>query len=331
MVAMGLGAHLRGRLTMPSKTPQNPSWPRRAAAECSRCLRDPLRPLLAFVFWAALRSKESRAVSMMTPLWRFAFWPRRSRRLANLEKLGGPSLETDAQRKAVEKLHMKYLSRMNLHIMRLSRQAPADLPGYITARGEEHVVAARRGGRGCLLITSHAGTWWHAPLYLAARGHPLSSVANPGLPPRTANYLQRIADRFGVRGISYVGEGAYQAARKAFQEGSVFMIAVDRSLRPDKSVWLPVGNAELPVDPGPAILALRQKVPVIWAETYHDETGRSCVDYIPVLPPRESDKPPTPEVILRHWSALIEAQRKKYPEQWWTLSFCSLRARQNLQ
>jgi lauroyl/myristoyl acyltransferase len=209
--------------------------------------------------------------------------------------------------------------------MRLSSQGLQELPAVIQATGEENVAAALRGGRGLLLTVAHSGTWWHAPLYLAARGHRLRAVVNPGLPPRVGEYLQTISDRFGIP-VTYVGQDAYQTARETFSRNEIFVIAIDRSLRVDRSVGVPCGPATILLDPGPAILALRQRVPVVHAETFHDEKGRSWVNYSPPLTFGPGTAMTTTDSVLRFWGQSIFEQWQRHPEQWWTLSFCSLRA-----
>jgi len=213
--------------------------------------------------------------------------------------------------------------------MRLSSQGLQELPAVIQATGEENVAAALRGGRGLLLTVAHTGTWWHAPLYLAARGHRLRSVVKPGRPPRVGEYLQTISDRFGVP-VTYVGQDAYQTARETFTRNEIFVIAIDRSLRVERSVSVPCGPATIILDPGPAILALRQRVPVVHAETFHDETGRSCVNYSPPLTFGPGTELANTQSVLRFCGQSIFEQWQRHPEQWWTLSFCSLRAATDL-
>lgn len=244
--------------------------------------------------------------------------------MAYFRYLCGNSSAEPRRIRSLEKQHIEYYSRLNYHIMRLSEQNLSDLPAVIQATGEENIAAALKAGRGLLLTVAHSGTWWHAPLYLAARGFRLRAVVNPRLPPRIGEYLHKVSERFGVP-VTYVGKEAYQSARDTFSRNEIFVIAIDRTLREDRSAWIPCGPAELLMDPGPAMLALRQRVPVVHADTFHDNAGCSSVTFSTPHSFGPGTSMTTTESVLRFWGKSIYEQWQRHPEQWWTISFCSLR------
>ncbi len=286
--------------------------------------RRPFRPFTRLFFWLVLRKQQEQAVRSMSPFWHLVTHAQRRRRRANWKLLFGAAWHP-ASLARLEQEHLTYRARLDYQLMRLSIQTPAELLQAVRATGEENITSALKAGRGLLLVISHMGTWWHAALYLAARGRRVRAVVNPGIPTRFAEYIRTIGERFGAT-PSFLGQSAYQAAREAFAQNEIFVTAVDTSLRRERSHWLPCGPAEIAMDPGPAILALRQRVPVIQAITSHDELGRSCINYSPPLSLGPGTSLSTPDDLLAFWSHSLHEQWLRHPAQWWTLNFFSLRA-----
>ncbi|GEM_PF-1988570 len=330
MVAMGLGEIHPAGVIVERGIKQQTSWWRRFAAECRRCAQDPLRPWIKLVYWHTTRVDEARAVRELSWVWRVLSFRDRRQRLANYARLGAEFGWSQAQCLEAERAHMKYLARLNIHLMRLARYTPEQLFKSTSVSGESNVQVGLASGRGLMLVLAHSGMWWHAPSLLVCFGYPVHVIANPNLPPRVKRYLCTMSERYGAR-VSFVGKGAYDRAREAFKSGEVVIVAVDRSLRGDRSVLVPMGNTALPMDPGPAILALRQRVPVIWTDTYYDETGRSCVDFSAPLAIGPGTGRSGPEAVMRYWAELIYRLLRRHPEQWWSASFCSLGAKQELE
>lgn len=249
-------------------------------------------------------------------------WVRRHRR-ANIETLYDSLHWTEGQKRHLYRRHMEYLGRMRLHMAGLGTQTPADIRNTVMVRGEEHVKAALAKERGLLVVLGHTGTFYHVPFCLASRGFEVSVVANLRLLPGVGAYLRTVAERFNLH-LVQVGDGAYDVARNVFRRKQIFVLAFDQTVRLDRSIWLRFFNAALPVDRGSAMLALRQRVPTLWASSYHNEAGRSCVEFTQA--PRFGRDTPfnTPEAVLRYWVDTLERDVERHPEQWWSLSFTLL-------
>lgn len=248
-------------------------------------------------------------------------WPLRRRQRENFARLF-PRMAAGELRE-LRARHLRYLARLRAQVARIARQPPAVLRGEVTWRGEEHLRKALAAGRGALVVGAHFGTWWHAPMCLLQSGVRVSSVVNPDLAPPLVEFMKSLAAPYGLK-LVFVNQDAYGAAREAFLRNEVFFIAMDRSQRPERSLWLPIGGARLPVDPGLAILALRQRPVVLWASCFHDESGRSTIELHPEIPAGRGTPLNTPEALSLDWMARLERDLARRPEQWWMASFCSL-------
>ncbi len=221
--------------------------------------------------------------------------------------------------------HLRYLARLQTHNARLAIETPDLLLRKIVAHGMDNLERVRALGRGVLIISGHTGTWWHVLGALAARRLQPTALANPAL-GRITRHMHMLATRYDVSVVD-VGKDAHDLARSRFQSGNIVYLTIDVSVRPRQSRWTPLGPVELSMDPGPAIMALRQRVPVIWARSFHDDHGRSHVDFTPAIETECDPASSKVEDIMRHWLSLLWNDVQSHPAQWWAVNFIQLRPR----
>jgi lauroyl/myristoyl acyltransferase len=318
MVAVGLGAAFREMNAPPPVAAVPPSRP---VGWVNRCLRAVFLPVFRFLFRQMGTLPPARAEPLARALGVLKALPQRRRQGENFAKLF-PRLDAREVR-TLRARHVRYLARMSIHIARSLHQPAGEVRARVVLRGEEHLRAALARGRGALVVGAHFGTWWHAPGRLAVEGIKVSTVVNSALDAPMASFMERLGSRYGVT-LAYVNQDAYGAARDAFQRNEVFYIAFDRSLRPERSLQLPLAGAQLPVDPGPAILALRQRPAVLWVGCHHEPDGTSVVELLPELAIGPGTALRTAEALSREWVGRLEKDLARWPEQWWPASFSSL-------
>jgi len=245
----------------------------------------------------------------------------RPARERNLELMFGAGTISAARRGEVERACLDYASRLHVNLGRLGGETLPGVLARVGVQGRAALEAAQAEQRGVLVLSAHSGTWWHVPPLLVALGHRTAAIVYPGLPGPILSYANSIAHRFGIS-QAYVGAGAYHTLREAFKQRQVCYVACDVNLRPEHGSWFPFGaRGALALDAGPAILALRHRVPVVWANTYHDAAGRSCVEFLPAFHAGRGTEWPDTEAVLRYLARRIEAQTLLRPEQWWPLGF----------
>ena len=251
-------------------------------------------------------------------------WPRRQRRLANLELLSRGMGWSSERRREIHSLHLRYLTRMNGQIFHAASVPVEELLDSISVTGLEGVAQALQNRQGVMVVGAHLGTFFHAPSLLAARGFKVTGILNSQIPDRLLAFFDGQSRRFGIR-IAYVGDHAFDTAKAALQRGGVVYTSFDRTLLTDRNVWMPLAGAEIPLNPGTAILALRQRPALFWAESHHDEGGRPHLHFTKSPPMGRGTSFDSIESLLKYWCSQLEGYLRRHPEQWWALGLCPLR------
>jgi len=218
--------------------------------------------------------------------------------------------------------HARYQSLVCAKTARLIAISPEELPNRVVLRGEEHLRKALSERRGVLLLGSHMGNFMYVAPLLASRGYRISVVAEKI--PGAAKQFMRTANRFNIN-LTFFGDGTIPAAHDAFHRNEVFLLLFDASLRRGHTVWLPFGHTTIPLDRGSAVLALRNRVPIIRIVCQTLDNGHECITM-------EPEPAPAPlvnltldtETLLRRWLGLLYEEVLKRPEQWWQFTFLPL-------
>ncbi len=238
-----------------------------------------------------------------------------------------PMVFGDEAAAAMLESRFQYQTRLKIDIAHMKGAGPSGILARVHVSGVENLQAALAEKKGVLLISAHAGTWWHAPAVVASLGMPVSSVLTRFLPVAIVSFLEAVARELNCA-LTFVRMGAYEAARAAFKKGEIFFLSFDFASRSDRSIVVPIGErAELPVDTGPGVMAVRHQVPVVWVDTHHDETGKSCIHFHPAIHAGRDSAYPKPESVLLYLMERLKNQLRKHPDQWWLLGHTYLHAR----
>jgi KDO2-lipid IV(A) lauroyltransferase len=220
---------------------------------------------------------------------------------------------------ALNAAHLRYLARWTVEVGRLFHQPAAEVAERVEVAGEEHLQNALRQGRGVLLLISHLGTNLHVGCVLGLRGYPLCGVFN-ARSSAGRDYFRRLAARHRFE-FAFLRKDAALAFRRALRKNIIFGLAIDVGSREERSVPVRFGHMMIPVNLGPAILALQHRCAVVLATSRQTENGRSRVTFIP----DESAAPPSPVALYERWLKVFYDELLACPEQWWLWSFANMR------
>lgn len=326
MVAMGFRAHLLHIKTRPTIVNANVK-----SSGVGKPLRVRARLLLLSILFQVYKlhvwlmgvlpeAGARRVARVISPLFVI---PRRTHCRENLRRFFDPLGWTHVDRSRLQMANTDYLARLRVDISRGFVMSPEELRERVSLEGEHHLVNALNRGRGVMLVGSHMGTWWHAPGILAIHDHPITAVFN-SIPLRgVEDYMRRFAARFNVS-LTFVGQGAQAEAREIFRHNQVLYLSFDVTVRPSRSRWMAVGPAEIQIDPGPAIMAMRYRVPVLQITTTHVNPNRSIVKIHPetIIPKGKIDRA---DAICRGWLETLTTDILAHPEQWWAWNYSTLR------
>lgn len=159
---------------------------------------------------------------------RLAFAPRlRSRRTleANFARLHPGATAATVRRLARAAFENFALGLIDF--LRLARLDPGELSRAIELEGAQHFEAARRAGRGVIVLSAHLGSWERGAAYLAASVPRLHLVARPHRDARVEAFFARLRRARGVDVLG--GRPLWLSAARALRRGDWVALMGDRS------------------------------------------------------------------------------------------------------
>lgn len=184
------------------------------------------------------------------------------RDLANLA-LAVPAL-TRREHRRILRAALGNTARTSLEFLALvdgALTAPA-LGADLRAQGLEHLDQALAQGRGVIAVSTHLGHFAIPPLWLAARGYPVSIIMREAKHVPTGLYA-RAMERLGCQGIA--ADDVRVVARetlRALRAGRVVFLYLDQGVK-RAGAGVEFLGKHLPMPEGPAIFARRSGAPIV--------------------------------------------------------------------
>ncbi|MEE4172713.1 MAG: LpxL/LpxP family Kdo(2)-lipid IV(A) lauroyl/palmitoleoyl acyltransferase [Xanthomonadales bacterium] len=248
-------------------------------------------------------------VRPLGPLMRLALGSRRRIAERNLE-VCLPDLPSD-QRDRVLRESFDALARMLVETAWCWAGRPPTLAPLVDDSGYEHIETVREAGRGLLLVTAHVTC-----LEMGARaiGERFAGqgVYRPLGNPVLEWYQNRGRSRY-ARGM--LSKRDLRGAVRLLRRGGMLWYAPDQDFGPQESVFAPFFGVQtatlLATHRLPALTGCRV---VVMMPRYDRERDRYVVE---VTPPLEAFPGDDPVADLARINALLEAQVRKAPDQYW--------------
>jgi lauroyl/myristoyl acyltransferase len=227
-----------------------------------------------------------------------------------------------------DQLWSEFLNHVGLSLvepLRLERMDDTELKKRIAFIGEEHLHGALRQGRGVMMFINHIGESG-AVLALGRFGYDLTFVTDPMPVPFFERGLNRHFASMRTRRLVIGRRTAFDIAR-AFARNGIVAAYTDISMTPRHGQWLPFGPAELRLHPGPATLAVRHRVPVLYVNTERLPDNHHRVTISAPLPYDPDDSKGSVRSLLEQATQFLHAEVRRRPAQWWALDFVDVRPR----
>jgi KDO2-lipid IV(A) lauroyltransferase len=185
----------------------------------------------------------------------------------------------------------------------------------VDIQGLEHLDAARKLGRGVIVVTAHLGNYEIGAAALAAMGYPVHGVVED-VEPEILALLEKYRTATGMRTISR-NRGARDAYR-VLKSGEVLLLVADRVIGDvSDGVEVPFCDGRRAVPRGPAQLALAAKAPVIPGFAVRTPNGprRYRITLEPPIMP-EGTEPDAVLTLTRTIADRLSAAVHAHPDQW---------------
>jgi KDO2-lipid IV(A) lauroyltransferase len=151
--------------------------------------------------------------------------PARLRLERNLERIGA------RDRRAVGRCARDTFEQFALAVtdfLRLRHASGPALRDRVVVRGAEHLDAARRSGRGCIVLSVHSGCWEWGAAFLAHRGVPLRILARPHASASVERYFWRRRAAWGLEPLDRAP--CWLEAARALRGGAWVALMGDRAV-----------------------------------------------------------------------------------------------------
>lgn len=183
----------------------------------------------------------------------------------------------------------------------------------VTTSNEHLLLDAIASKTGVIVTLPHAGNWDHAGAYFCAKGIPLVTVAERLKPEKL--FLKFLAYRQAIGMEVLPLDGAVLTTlEKRLGEGALVALVADRDLsRSGIAVKFFGGPSRMP--PGPALLALRSKSPLVTAFVSYTYTGIH-IDFKEITLPTHGSETERVSEIVQRMADSFEDGISKYPQDW---------------
>ncbi len=238
----------------------------------------------------------------------------RKRALEHL-RIAFPREMSEGQRRQVARRSFEHLA-MNAAELAQSRKIRSKLESYVTVAGQEHLDRALSQGKGVIWITGHLGNWELLAWYWAHKGYKLHVVARAVYDERLNRLLMGVREEAGVSVILRDSPKAGREILGALKRRESLAMLIDQDTRV-KGVMADFFGRKANTPAGPALLAVRQGVPVVAGFI---RRVSYCKHEIVISPPveviRTGDLKEDVLLNTERFNRILEGYIRAHPEQW---------------
>lgn len=234
--------------------------------------------------------------------------------MRNLE-LAFPDMH-HAERERLLRSSFVSLGRQLGEFSQFPRATTEGLRNLVEYDGIEILHEAKARGRGIIFLTSHLGAWEILCFAHSALFDPISFMVRRIDNPRIEEMIEGIRTRFGNQPIDK--KSAARSAMKLLRGGGTLGVLADLNTHPHEGVFVPFFNRMACTTGGVAVLALRTDASVIpVCAPWDEERQRFVFHGSPAIElVRTGDHERDVEINTARFTAAIEEQVRRYPDQW---------------
>jgi lauroyl/myristoyl acyltransferase len=205
----------------------------------------------------------------------------------NLRQVVGPDVP-DAEFDELVRAGLRSYARYWLEAFRLPAIGRDEVLRTFQLDNEEILAAEVAAGRGVVVALPHAGNWDLAGAWVAAKGWPITTVAERLKPERLYERFLAFRRGLGMEILPLTGgeRPVIDVLEERVRAGVVVPLLADRDLSA-RGVEVEFFGARTRMPPGPALLALRTGAP-LYTATMWFESDRAHARLVGPVPPPEA-------------------------------------------
>lgn len=267
---------------------------------------------------------ESLTASISIPLGGIMRKGLKRRILDRVEQVLGPFAGPDDEDRFWNR-HLDHLGRCIFEDFHLTWLDDEHLRGRVDLVGEEHIRQALSGGKGAVLFLNHLGNPGALVASFGLRGY-LTAYAGNRIELGACGAMhsldgvealvQRMYRRCRIERV-LLGDSLPKRMSEILKGNGLFGLFMDYPV-----VWknlhpVPFGRCDLRLNLGPAILALRHRVPVLAVTAVRTGKNQHRVTVVPIEPPTDSRGGSAALELITAATGELYSHLREHPEQWW--------------
>lgn len=209
-----------------------------------------------------------------------------------------------------------HLGRVAIETALVARLGREGVLSLFEEQEDDFALVQRRvaEGRGVIAFTGHVGSWELTGAYVAARGIPIDAVARRMNNTLFDAYLNQARTAVGMT-VVYDDEAVRRIPR-SMKEGRLVGLVADQGVIGLASTFVPFFGRPAKTPRGPAVFALRYKVPILFVSALLQPSGkyRLFVEEIPAV--NTGDRDADVDATVARFTASLERMVRRYPEQY---------------
>jgi KDO2-lipid IV(A) lauroyltransferase len=198
------------------------------------------------------------------------------------------------------------------------------MPGYtaeeasrfIQYEGLENYLAARKKGKGVLVLTGHLGAWELSSFYHSLMGYPMAMVIRRLDNPLVDAFVNRIRCMHGNRVIHK--DDFARGLLASMRGGETVGFLMDTNMTPPQGVFVPFFGILACTASGMARVAAKTGAAVVPGFLLWEEAGKKYVLHfgkeLSVASSGDSEQDAVTNTAM--FTAVIESYVRQYPDQW---------------
>lgn len=201
-----------------------------------------------------------------------------ARLAANLRRVVGPELPA-AELDALVRAGLRSYARYWMEMFRLASLSREQILASFRLDGADLLAADVAAGRGAVVALPHAGNWDLAGAWVAAKGWPLTTVAERLKPEAVFERFVAFRQQLGMEIIPLTGgqQPPFDVLAERVGQGHVVPLLADRDLSA-RGVQVSFFGGRTRMPAGPALLAIRTGAPLYVASMWYEpDSGRAAL------------------------------------------------------
>ena len=235
----------------------------------------------------------------------------------NLRRVIGPDAP-DAELEALVKAGLRSYARYWMEAFRLPSRTHEQHLDDFRIDNEELLADLVKAGNGVIMALPHSGNWDVAGAWVAAKGWPITTVAERLKPESVYERFLAFRRSLGMEIIPLTGgdQPVFDVLVDRLEAGGTVPLLSDRDLS-SRGVEVTFFGGRTRIAPGPALLAIRTGSPLLAVEVwYDDDCTRAHLTQIEIPSPDAGTLSERVKMVAQRIADLFQESIARHPQDW---------------